>query len=75
MRRQVLVSLLITRVFGDEVEVFSTDDEGTVHFRGHDTAGQDTSYVEVSMGFNYTIFLGISPRIETMPVKGHFLSM
>lgn len=39
---KVLVSLLITVVLGDVVEVFTTDDDGTVHLGRDDTAGQDT---------------------------------
>jgi len=37
------MSLLVTGVLGDEVEVFSTDDEGSVHFGGDDSAGEDTT--------------------------------
>lgn len=40
---KVLVSLLISGVFRDEVEVFSADDEGTVHLGGNDSSGQDTT--------------------------------
>ena len=40
---QVLVALLVTVVLGDVVEVFTADDEGTVHLGGHNTAGQDTA--------------------------------
>lgn len=43
MGGEVLVALLVTRVLGDEVKVLSSDDEGSVHFRGDDGAGQDTS--------------------------------
>lgn len=43
MCREVLVSLLVTRVFGDEMEVFTTDDEGSVHFGGDDRSSQDPS--------------------------------
>jgi hypothetical protein len=43
VRSQVLVSLLVSGVLGDEVEVFSADDEGTVHLGGNDGAGQDTA--------------------------------
>lgn len=39
----VLVALFVTRVFGDEVQVFTTDNDGTVHFRRDDGAGQDTT--------------------------------
>jgi hypothetical protein len=40
---QVLVSSLVTGVFGDEVEVFPADDQGTVHLGGDDGAGEDTA--------------------------------
>ena len=43
VRSEVLVSLLISGVFGDKVEVFSTDDEGSVHLGGDDSSGQDTT--------------------------------
>lgn len=40
---EVLVSLLVTRVLGDEVEVLSSDNDGSVHLGGNDGAGQDTA--------------------------------
>jgi hypothetical protein len=40
---QIFVSLLITRVFGDEVKVFSADDEGAMHLCRNNSAGQDTT--------------------------------
>lgn len=43
MGGKVLVALLVTGVLGDEVEVLSSDDDGTVHLRGNDGAGQDTT--------------------------------
>lgn len=43
MRGKVLVTFFIPRVFGDEVEVFAADDEGSVHFGGDDSAGEDTA--------------------------------
>jgi hypothetical protein len=43
VRSEVLVSLLVSVVFGDEVEVFSADDESSVHLGGHDSSGQDTA--------------------------------
>lgn len=43
MGGEVLVSLLVTRVLGDEVEVLSSDNEGSVHLGGNDGAGQDTA--------------------------------
>lgn len=43
MGSQVLVALLVTVVLGDVVEVFTADDNGTVHLGGHDAASQDTA--------------------------------
>ena len=40
---QVLVSFLISGIFGYEVEIFTTDDKGSVHFGRNDCASQDTS--------------------------------
>ena len=37
------MSLLISGVFGDEVEIFATDDEGSVHFGRHNSASEDTA--------------------------------
>lgn len=39
----VLVALLVTVVLGDVVEVFTADDNGTVHLVGYNTASQDTA--------------------------------
>jgi hypothetical protein len=43
VRGQVLVSLLISGVLGNEVEVFSSDDQGSVHLGGNDFASEDTA--------------------------------
>lgn len=43
MGGEVLVALLITRVLGDEVQVLSSDDDGSVHLGGNNGAGQDTA--------------------------------
>jgi len=40
---QVLVSLLVSGVLGNEVEVFSANDQGSVHLGGNDSAGEDTA--------------------------------
>lgn len=49
MDSNVLVSLLVSVVFLDEVEVVSSDDDGSVHFGGHDSTGQNlTSDGDVS---------------------------
>jgi hypothetical protein len=43
VRSKVLVSLLVTCVLGDEMEVFSADNQSSVHLGGNDGAGQDTA--------------------------------
>lgn len=43
MGGEVLVSLLVTGVLGDEVEVLASDDDGSVHLGGNNGAGQDTA--------------------------------
>lgn len=43
MACQVLVTFLVTRVFGNEMEIFSADDESSVHFGGDDSSGEDTT--------------------------------
>jgi hypothetical protein len=40
---QVLVSLLISGVLGDEMEVLPADDESSVHLGGDDSTGEDTA--------------------------------
>lgn len=40
---QVLVSLLVSGVFRDEVKVFTADDQGSVHFGRYNGSGQDTA--------------------------------
>lgn len=37
------MSLLVSGVFRDKVEIFSADDEGAMHFRRYDFAGKDSS--------------------------------
>jgi len=41
--REVLVSLLVSSVFGDEVEVFSSDDDGVGHFGRVDDTSEDSA--------------------------------
>lgn len=43
MGSEVLVSLLVTGVLGNIVEVFSSDDKGTVHLGRNNSTGQDTA--------------------------------
>jgi len=43
MRGEVGVPLFVSGVLGDEVEVFSADDQGSVHFGRDDSAGEDTA--------------------------------
>jgi hypothetical protein len=40
---QVLVSLLITSVLGDEMEVFAADNQSSVHLGGDNGAGEDSA--------------------------------
>jgi len=40
---EVLMSLLVSGIFGDEVKVFSADDQGSVHLGRDDGAGEDTA--------------------------------
>jgi hypothetical protein len=40
---KVLMSLLVSGVFGNEVKVFSADDQGSVHLGRDDGAGEDTA--------------------------------
>jgi hypothetical protein len=40
---EVLVSLLVSVVLGDVVEVFAADDEGAVHLGGNNGAGEDAA--------------------------------
>ena len=37
------MSLLVSSVLGNEVEVFSADDQSSVHLCGNDGAGKDTA--------------------------------
>jgi hypothetical protein len=43
VRGEVRVALLVTRVFGDEMEVFAANDECAVHLGADDGAGEDTA--------------------------------
>lgn len=43
MCSEVLVSLLVTGVLGDVVEVFTSDDKGAVHLSGNNGTGQDAA--------------------------------
>ena len=43
MRSKVLVSLLVSGVFRNEMEVLPADDESSVHFGGNDGASQDAA--------------------------------
>jgi hypothetical protein len=43
MRREIAVSLLVSRVLGNEMEVLAADDQSTMHLGADDGAGQDSS--------------------------------
>jgi hypothetical protein len=85
---EVLVALLVTGVLGDEVKVFTTNDQSTCsvlvhaaktnfdihsqcHVRNVEYRRSDVRCILVDM----TVPVRIRPRMETMPVNGHFLSM
>lgn len=40
---QVAVSLLVSGILGNEVKVFSSNDQCSMHFGGDDSAGKDTT--------------------------------
>ena len=86
VRSEVLVALLVTGVLGDEVEVFTTDDQGACILSACCLAilRHPVSFFSRSSGVegdvrcilvDMTVPVRIRPRMETMPVKGHFLSM
>lgn len=43
VRCKVLVALLISRVFGNEMEIFAADNESSVHFGRDNSPGEDTA--------------------------------
>jgi hypothetical protein len=43
VRSKILVSLLVSGVLGDEMEVFSADDECAVHLGGNNGTGKDAA--------------------------------
>lgn len=88
VRGEVLVALLVTGVLGDEVEVFTTDDQGACvlsafcpAMQSHIQSAFFSCAVRMCRGnvrcilVDMTVPVRIRPRMETMPVKGHFLSM
>lgn len=40
---QILVSLLISRILGNEVKVLAADNQRSVHLGGHDGSGEDAT--------------------------------
>ncbi|KAH3678686.1 hypothetical protein OGATHE_000236 [Ogataea polymorpha] len=47
---EILVSLLVSVVFRDVVQVVSSDDDGSVHFGGHNSTGQNSTSDRDSTG-------------------------
>lgn len=43
MRTDILVSLLVSRVFRDKVEVLSSNDDGSLHLGTHNDTGKNSS--------------------------------
>lgn len=60
------MSLLVTGVLGDEVEVFSTDDEGSVHFGGDDSAGEDATADRYHAGEGTFLICVVGVRISSL---------
>lgn len=68
---KVLVSLLVTVVLGDVVEVFTADDDGTVHLGGDDTAGQDTATDGNQTGEGALLVCSISVILSHLGFEQH----
>ena len=62
VRSQVLVSLLVARVFGDEMEILAADDESTVHLSRHDCASEDTATDRHKAGEGTFLVCGVMLR-------------
>jgi hypothetical protein len=85
---EVLVALLVTGVLGDEVKVFTADDQSACNLLVHAAKCNLISQSQRHMRYakyregdvrcilvDITVPVRIRPRMETMPVNGHFLSM
>ncbi len=70
MRSKVLVSLLIPGVFGDEVEIFSADNERAVHFGGNDGARQNTA-ADADFASEGAFFVWKSRPLIDIEATGH----
>lgn len=70
MGSDVLVALLETVVLGDVVEVILSDNDSTVHLNGLKPVSKISERLRTA-----TTPFTILPRMETLEVKGHFLSM
>ncbi|KAH3661844.1 hypothetical protein OGAPHI_006022 [Ogataea philodendri] len=56
---EVLVSLLVSVVFWNVVQVVSSDDDGSVHFGGHNSSGQDSTSDRDGTG-EWTLLVNVS---------------
>lgn len=68
---KVGVSLLVSGVLGDEVEVFSADDQGSVHLGGNDSAGEDAASDRNSTGERALLVC----KVQIAQVRHNFLQM
>ena len=68
---QVLVSLLVSGVLGHKVQVFSADDQGSVHLCRDNGAGQDTTADRNHAGEGtFLVCTGDEVRINVNVVAG-----
>ena len=43
VRSKILMTFLVSGVFGDKVKIFAANDEGAMHFGGDDGASENTA--------------------------------
>ena len=71
-----MVAEEVEPVFRNELQVVSADHEGSLHLVTHHNALSNTNNIisiEIKSS-DITQTLRMRPRIDTFPVKGHFLS-
>ena len=59
MSSKILVSLFVTVVFWNVVQVISSDDDGTLHLGAHDDTSQDTT-TNGDVAGEWTFFVNVS---------------
>lgn len=67
MSSQILVSLLISGVFGNEMEVFAADDESSMHFGRDNGAGKySTTDRDLTSKWTFLIYNGFQSVVHNM---------